>query len=123
MQDVSVRVEGASQLRRALRRAGRDLADLKEANSKVARLVASEAAVRAPRRTGKLAASIRGNRAAGKAVVSAGKAQVPYAAPIHWGWPSRHIRPNPWISKTAQQTQPIWLRGYEQEIQQIVDSI
>jgi hypothetical protein len=37
------------------------------------------------------------------AVVRAGRASVPYAGPIHWGWPSRHITAQP-FSTTPRST-------------------
>lgn len=124
MLDTSVKVEGARELRRTLKKAGSDLADLKDANAKVGQLVAQESRPNAPvGRTGRLAASVRANRAAAKAVVSAGGGAVPYAGPIHWGWPARHITAQPFISVTAVATQPRWLPLYEQDIQQICDSV
>jgi hypothetical protein len=60
-------------------------------------LVAGAARPLAPIRSGKLAASIRPGAAATKATVRAGAAQLPYAGPIHYGWPARHIRPNPFL--------------------------
>lgn len=121
--DVSVRVEGARELRRALKRAGVDLADLKEANARVSAYVAGIAASRAPRRSGALAASTRGNKAAGRASVSAGSARLAYAGPIHWGWPARGIKPQPWIADTAQQTEAIWLADYSRAIDAVIKKV
>ena len=118
-----VRVVGAQQLRRTLRAAGRDLTDLKEANARAAAFVAAASRTTAPRRSGRLAASVRGNRAAGRARVSAGGASVPYAGPIHWGWPSHNIAPQPWISEQAEQTQPVWLGMYQDDVQRALDQV
>lgn len=118
-----VKIEGLGRLRAALRRAGLELADLKEANAAAAALVATAASARAPRRTGRLAASIRGNRAVSRATILAGGAAVPYAAPIHWGWPARHIEANPFISEAAQATESAWVPAYEAEILRVVDSV
>lgn len=116
-----MRVEGLPQVRRALRNIQGNVDDLKDANAAVAALVAHAAAPRAPRRTGRLASSVRGNRSAGRATVSAGGATLPYAGPIHWGWPSRHIDGQPFIVDTALATEPVWLPMYERNVQDAVD--
>lgn len=118
-----VKIDGLPRLRSALRRAGVEVADLKAANAAAAAYVASAAAPRAPRRTGRLAASVRGNRAVGKATVSAGGAATPYAGPIHWGWPARGIEPQPFIAEAAQATESTWVALYQADIERLVDSI
>lgn len=120
---VTVKVENLSALRRELRKAGDDLGDLKDANASVAQLVATAAASRAPRRTGTLAGTVRGNRAAGKATVNAGGARVPYAGPVHYGWPAHHIEPHPFVIDAAQATEAEWVPIYEQAIDQVVDRV
>lgn len=74
----------------ALRRFGDEAKDdIKKVNLEAAKLVEREAKQRVPVLTGRLRASIRSSGQAGKGVVRAGGARVPYANPIHWGWPSR----------------------------------
>lgn len=119
--DTAVKVEGLPQLRRAFRQLEADTADLKAANAAVATAVAAASIPRAPRRTGRLASSVRGNRALSKATVSAGGARVPYAGPVHWGWPAHGIDPDPFISEAAQATEGAWSRIYEDAIQDAVD--
>lgn len=121
--DVTVRVEGAAKLRRALRRAGVELDELKDAHARVAALVAQLSIPRAPRRTGRLAASTRGNRAAGRARVSAGGAALPYGPPIHWGWPARGIKAQPWLAATAADSEAQWLSEYEQDLARIISTV
>lgn len=118
-----LRVEGARGLRRDLRALGDDLADLKDANAGAAAIVAAAASARAPRRTGRLAASVRGNRAVGRARVNAGGAAVPYAGPIHFGWPRRHIEAQPFVYDAAQATEPIWRAAYEQAVERALDRV
>ncbi len=118
-----VKIDGLPRLRAALRRAGLDLADLKAANAAAAALVASAAAARAPRRTGRLAASVRGNRAVSRASVSAGGSAIPYAGPIHWGWPARGIEAQPFIATAAQATESAWVPIYQNAIEAVVDSV
>ena len=118
-----VRVEGAAKLRRRLKDLEGGVNDLKDANAEVADFIATRAAAAAPKRTGALARTIRGNRAASKAVTRAGRATVPYARPIHWGWPARHIKPQRFLWDTAKETEPEWLDTYAQALQRLADGL
>lgn len=120
---AGVSVSGLARLRRDLRRAGQDMAELKAANAAAAQLVAAEAERRAPRRTGRLAASVRGNNSASRASVSAGRASLPYAGPIHWGWPARGIEANPFVVDAAQATESQWLPAYETDLERVASSL
>lgn len=82
-----VRVEGLNRLVRDLQALGLDVDDLKEAFGDIAAEGARVASSFAPKKTGALAATVRGNRAKNKAVVSAGRARVKYAGAINYGWP------------------------------------
>lgn len=71
---------------RDLKKLGVDVEDLKDAMSKLADMDAKAAAGFAPKRSGALAASIRGNRAKAKAVVTAGRGRTSeYAGIINYG--------------------------------------
>jgi hypothetical protein len=123
MNEPGVEVEGLNRFVSTWRRAGADMADFKDANQRAGTIVVSAANLRVPRRTGALASSIRSARQVKKAVVYYGKASVPYAGPIHWGWPSHHIRAQPFVTDAAQETEPIWTREYSNDLQKIVDGI
>ena len=88
-----VRVVGLSTLTRTMREAEVDVEDLKDVNEAIARLAALAIRSEAPSRSGRLASSVRGNRAKGKAAVRLGGARIPYAGPVHWGWPTRPSHP------------------------------
>jgi hypothetical protein len=118
-----IRVDGARQLRRSMRRAGLDLEDLKATHARIAGMVATTGKSYAPRRSGRLAASIRPSGTKTAAIVRAGYARVPYAHPIHWGWPRRGIRANPWLSRAAQSSEPAWLAIYTREVDRILGTI
>lgn len=122
-QSAQVTVENLPEVRRQLRAFQGDVEDLKDANAAAAETVAAAAAGRAPRRTGRLAGSGRGNRAAGRATVIFGGAAVPYAGPVHWGWPARGIEGDPFVVEAAQETESSWLPVYEQAVAQAVDKI
>jgi hypothetical protein len=88
---TGVQVEGLTRVLRDLRLLGLDVSDLKSAFSGISKLGASLATGFAPRRSGALAADIRGSRARSRASVLAGGARVPYAGPINYGWTARGI--------------------------------
>lgn len=118
-----MRIQGLPRLRRALRQLDADVTDLKNANAAAAATVAAAAAARAPRRSGALAASVRGNRAASRATVRAGTARVPYAGPIHWGWPARGITAQPFVIDAARATEPVWLAAYARDLERAVSRV
>lgn len=119
----AIRVEGASRLRSTARKAADDLQDLKGAHAAAAGVVVPAAEGRAPKVSGSLAASGRGSGTKTMAVVRFGGAAVPYANPIHWGWPARGIPANPFVSEAAQATQPTWMPLYEHAVETVLDRI
>lgn len=111
-----IRVDGLARVTRALVEFGLEVDDLKDAFSSIADEGARLAGRLAPQRTGALAGDVRGNRARSSAHVAAGRASVPYAGPINYGWRAHHIAPAGFMQKADQQWQPYALRRLEQEI-------
>ncbi len=99
-QMVSLKVSGAKEIRRLARKAEtRDARKaLRDGHKEAARIVSTRATRTAPRRTGRLAGNVRPLGSLTKAQVAAGGARVPYAGPIHYGWPARGIEPQPFIT-------------------------
>lgn len=95
---------------------GVEVDDLKSAFSSIATEAAQIAASHAPKRSGRLAGDIRGNRAKSKAVVTAGRASVPYAGPINYGWSARNIRPALFMQAADEEMQPKAIQRLEEEI-------
>ena len=98
----SVKIEGLSKLQRDLRKLSTDALDLNkeeflETNKRVAEIIIGESKKYVPVLTGALAQSVRNASTKKSAKVRAGTVGVPYAGPIHFGWPSRGIRPNPFF--------------------------
>ena len=114
---------GARELRRTLRKAGDDLAELKAAHAEAAGIVAGAARPGAPRVSGALAGTVRPGATKTAAIVRAGKASVPYANPIHWGWGRRHIAANPWMSRAATSTENTWTAAYAEAVDKIIGTI
>lgn len=117
-------VDGARQLRASMKAAGLKLDDLKAAHLAVAQLVDRAAKPHAPvGQTGRLVASERPAGTQSAAIVRVGSARVPYAGPIHWGWPNRHIVAHPWLYDAAANTEAAWLSMYLQAIDAVVATI
>lgn len=129
--EAGISVEGIQRLRSTLRRAGDDLTDLKKANAKAAQIAAVASAALAPKRTGRLAATVRSSGTKTAGILRAGTAGVPYAAAVHWGrkfWPNIDspqrrrsvVRPNPFLSDGAQNSEGQWLPAYMDELEEII---
>lgn len=98
-----IEVEGDREVRRALKRLGDAAkAGLRATHAESAQIVADAARGIVPRRSGVLAASIRSSGQIGAGMVRAGRAAVPYAGVIHFGWAAHSIALNP--SSTTPQT-------------------
>lgn len=124
-------------MRRALKKAGDDLTDLKEAHRRAAEIVTSATLRAAPRVTGKLARTVRPGASKTAATVRAGGRRAPYASAVHWGrmtWPSKEAQPRPprtqhpafvypryYITKPASDTEETWVKEYLASVDKIVD--
>jgi hypothetical protein len=115
-----IQVEGAVELRRALKRMGADLKDLTKINREAAEVVAGDARSNAPRLTGKLAGSIKGRATKTRATVTAGSRFIPYAGPIHFGWPARNISPQPFLYDAIDRRRDEVVRKYQERVGELV---
>ncbi len=98
----AIKITGLSKVQRDLRKLSTDALDLNKeeflsTNKAVAEIIIGEVKKYVPVLSGALAASVRNASTKTSAKVRGGNAQVLYAGPIHFGWPSRAIRPNPFI--------------------------
>lgn len=116
----SVRVEGLTKTLKALERFGVEVDDLKDVMAGIAEKGARLAEKYAPKRSGALARTVRGNRARGKAVVAAGKARVPYAGAINYGWKKRGIQPALFMQRADQELAPEAVRMLEDGLTEVV---
>jgi hypothetical protein len=116
-------VEGAAQLRRTLKKAGVDMKQLAAANREAAQTVAAAARPTTPVRLGNLAKSVRAGATQKAGIVRAGRGSLPYAGPIHWGWPARGIKPHPWIADAAKATEPQWVSDYIEHVDRVLDQV
>jgi len=99
---------GYRQLKKELRQLGDEaVASLKQTNKEAADLVADTARPDIPVRSGRLKGTLRTTGTMRGGVVRMGRKAVPYAGPVHFGWPNRPnpakgwrggpIRPNPFL--------------------------
>lgn len=110
--------------------AGEDMTDLKEANRAAADTAARASAALAPKMSGALAATIRASGTKTAGIIRAGRKSVPYAGPIHWGWPTRPdplagivggpIEAQPFLSDGAQSSEGQWLPEYIKTVNGII---
>ena len=115
----SVRVAGARELRAALREMDTGLArQMTPIHKHVAEYIVPRAQAITPRRSGDLAASITARATITRARIVA---TMPYAAPIHWGWPTHHIDPTYYVVNAAEASEPGWLEIYINGVQDLID--
>jgi len=122
----AVRVEGLDDVRRKIRRMEQGLdqdaakGDLQAMNLEAAEIVAGVATSIVPVRTGTLRATIRAAGAQKSGRVRSGYARVPYAGPIHFGWPQRNISPQPFLYDALDRRRNEVFDAYERNMSQIV---
>jgi hypothetical protein len=116
-------VAGARQLRAQLKAAGQDLGDLKAAHKAVGDIVAPVARSGAPVVSGRLGGSIRVAGTTTATIIRAGTKVVPYAGPIHYGWPARAIPARPFITDAAKRTEPQWAGAFTAAVNAILSKI
>ena len=120
---VAVEVVGGARLRRTLRRAGVDVKRLTALNREAAETVLPTATSTAPRASGRLATTGRTGATTRAGLIRFGSKRLPYAGPIHYGWPARNIAPQPWATEAAQRTEGAWTDVYQQGIESLLASI
>ena len=96
---------------------------------RIGRIMQTSARILVPRRTGRLAASIKAdaNRWSSRLYSSA-----VYAGPIHWGWATRPnpergwrggpIAPNPFLTDAMYASRPQWEDDYRHFLSNVIDS-
>jgi hypothetical protein len=94
---ISVSISGLAEVQSALDKVEKDLVDMLELNKELSEDLAKKASALAPRLTGALASSVRGNPSAEKAEILAGGPGVPYAGVQEYGWPLKNIQAQPYL--------------------------
>lgn len=112
---------GLSQALRALKTLGVPAKEIASAGTDAGNIIAREARSLVPVREGALRSSIRVSKAQSKVVVRAGRARIPYANPIHWGWFRRGIKPNEFFSRAIAENIDAVASVYFENLQKLID--
>lgn len=120
-----IEVSGLREAQRALSRLGEKelAADLRRANKRAAEIVADDAEPAVPRRSGRLAKSLRATARNREASVQAGSAGVPYAGVVHYGWPARRIKPHPFLLTALRRTRGEVRTVYARLLDEVVAAV
>lgn len=128
MSDLSITVTGDKELARRLKNTVRGLLNLSPTHRRAGRMVATAARAAAPKRTGRLAASVGATASRKEVRITFGAV---YAGPVHWGWPDRPqpargwrggpITANPFAARAAKDTEPEWTRLYKGTAERLLD--
>lgn len=111
-----IEIKGIATVAKTLRKAGIQLSELKPVNRQAAEIAMQQAKRDAPVRSGAMRNTLRVGATNRAGIIRAGNNRatgVPYAGPIHWGWPARNIAANPFMQRAASKTQPQWKQVYE----------
>lgn len=117
---ASIKVKGLNAMVKELQAFGLEVADLKEAFGEVSQQAAQLAAGYAPRRTGKLAGSVKAGKSKNRAVARAGGARVPYAAALNYGWPRHGIRPSLFMQRASDAVTPDAVKTIDTAIDRLI---
>ncbi len=117
---IEISIEGVKQVQDTLNKLERDLESNLELNKELSSTLSQKASAVAPRLTGALASSVVGNPTAEKAQIVAGSEAVPYAGVIEYGWPSRNIKPQPYLVPTVYKNMGYIVEKYNESIQKAI---
>lgn len=123
MADRAIQIEGLDDLRKNLRRLkDKGLNDeMKAIHLALADEITKKALPAVPVLTGRLKASVRAAGTVRDAIGRVGKASVPYAAAIHWGWPSRGMPARPFLTDAAEDIERDVAERYERQVAALFD--
>jgi hypothetical protein len=93
---------------------------MKQTHREAGQIIVEAATPLVPRESGTLLASIKSAPLQRQGRVRIGSAAIPYAGPIHFGWPARKIRPNPFIYEVLDGKREEVKRLYLERINQLI---
>ena len=112
---------GYRQLKKELRQLGDEaVASLKQTNKEAADLVADTARPDIPVRSGRLKGTLRTTGTMRGGVVRMGRKAVPYAGPIHFGWPNRPNQAKGWRGGPIAPN-PFLYEAMDERVQDVMD--
>jgi len=116
---LSITVNGVSQASNALDKLAKDIVDRTDLNKELSSELSQKASAMAPRLTGELASTVKGNASADKAQIVAGGGAVVYAGVQEYGWPEKNIKEQPYLRPAVYDN----LAYIEEKYNQYVESL
>jgi hypothetical protein len=116
-----IEVIGLKEAQKALRTLSKESRDnMKQTHREAGQIIVEAATPLVPRESGTLLTSIKSAPLQRQGRVRIGSAAIPYAGPIHFGWPARKIRPNPFIYEVLDGKREEVKRLYLERINQLI---
>lgn len=125
MGDFTLRLnaKGLRQAAAAFRQAGVDMQQLKGAYKEMSGVVKQGVAGVIPVRSGDLKRSLRASATQKSGVVRAGRASIPYAGVINYGWPGHNIEAQHYMERGLELSEAEVISLYAEAIQDALDTI
>lgn len=120
MAEANISIQGVKEVKDSLDKLARDLESNIELNKELSTTLSQKASAMAPRLTGALASSVKGNPSADKAQILAGSAAVPYAGVQEYGWPARNIKAQPYLNPAVNDNMGYIIEKYNDSIQKAI---
>jgi len=116
-------IEGLKEVMKDLRALSTDSReDMKDTHRRAGDIVAAAAKPLAPVLTGRLSSTITSSPTQYQGRVRIGRGQsVPYAGPIHFGWPARRIAPQSFVYDALDSRREEVLQTYERRMNDLID--
>jgi phage gpG-like protein len=89
-------------------------------NKELSSELSQKASAMAPRLTGELASSVKGNPSNEKAQILAGSAAVPYAGVQEYGWPEKNIQAQPYMRPAVYNNMGYIVEKYNNYMEEII---
>lgn len=117
---IQISVENVEQVRKILDKFVQEIEENLNLNKELSETLASKASAMAPRLTGALASSVKGNPSEKKAQILAGSSSVPYAGVQEYGWPNRNIQAQPYLRPAVYNNTGLIIEIYNKHIDDAV---
>jgi phage gpG-like protein len=117
---ISVEITGVKEVTDTINKLAKDLESNTELNKELSSSLSQKASAMAPRLTGALASSVKGNPSAEKAQILAGSAAVPYAGVQEYGWPEKNIQAQPYLRPAVYNNMGYIIEKYNESIQKAI---
>jgi len=112
-----IRITGVQQVKDTLNKLGDAIKSNEELNKELSTTLAPKASAMAPRLTGALASSVKGNPSAEKAQILAGSNAVVYAGVQEYGWPEKNIKAQPYLRPAVYNNLGYIIEKYNESIE------